>query len=109
MRDRWAVRPYDLYAMTEVGIVGSDCPEHRGIHLNEDLAIFEAVDEANRQVPPGSASQKVLVTNLFSYSQPLIRYEISDMLTMAPDPCPCGRSLALVSAIEGGNEDMLLL
>ena len=109
MRDGWGVRPYNLYAMTEVGIVGSDCPEHRGVHLNEDLAIFEAVDEANRPVPPGSASYKVLVTNLFNYTQPLIRYEISDMLTMAPEPCPCGRSLALVSAIEGRNEDMLLL
>lgn len=109
MREGWGVGPYNLYAMTEVGIVGSDCPERRGIHLNEDLAIYEAVDEANRPVPPGAPSHKLLVTNLFNYTQPLIRYEISDMVTMAPEPCPCGRSLALVSAIEGRNDDVLLL
>jgi phenylacetate-CoA ligase len=109
MREGWGVGPYNLYAMTEVGIVGSECPEHRGIHLNEDLAIYEAVDEANRPVSPGSPSHKVLVTNLFNYTQPLIRYEISDMLTMGTEPCPCGRSLALVSAIEGRNDDVLLL
>ena len=60
MREGWSVRPYNLYAITEVGIVGSDCPEHQGIHLNEDLAIFEAVDEADRPVPPGSPGHKLL-------------------------------------------------
>ena len=109
IREAWGVPPFDLYGMTEVGIVGSDCPEHRGIHLNEDLAIFEAVDESNRPVPPGSPGHKVLVTNLFNYTQPLIRYEVSDMLTISVEPCSCGRSLTLVSEIEGKNDDMLHL
>jgi phenylacetate-coenzyme A ligase PaaK-like adenylate-forming protein len=109
IRETWRVSPFDAYGMTEVGIVGSDCSEHRGFHLNDDLAIFEAVDEANQPVPPGSPSSKLLVTNLFNHAQPLIRYEVSDMLTLAGEPCPCGRPLGLVSAIEGRSDDMLHL
>jgi phenylacetate-CoA ligase len=107
--EAWGVPPFDGYGMTEVGIVGSDCGEHQGIHLNDDLAIYETVDEANHPVPPGSPSSKLLVTNLFNYAQPLIRYEVSDMLTLAAEPCRCGRPLALVSAMEGRSDDMLHL
>jgi phenylacetate-CoA ligase len=109
IREAWGVPPFDGYGMTEVGLVGSDCAEHRGIHLNDDLAIFESVDEANRPVPPGSPSHKVLVTNLFNYTQPLIRYEVSDMLTTAAEPCPCGRPLTLVTTMDGRSDDMLHL
>lgn len=109
IREAWGVAPFNIYAMTEVGPVGSDCPEHRGIHLNEDLAILETVDEANHPVPPGSPGSKVLMTNLFNYVQPLIRYEVSDMLTAAAEPCPCGRPFALVSGIGGRNDDTLVL
>jgi phenylacetate-coenzyme A ligase PaaK-like adenylate-forming protein len=31
------------------------------------------------------------------------------MLTLAGEPCPCGRPLGLVSAIEGRSDDMLYL
>lgn len=109
IREAWGVSAFDGYGMTELGIVGSDCAEHRGFHLNDDLAIFEAVDDANQPVPPGSPSSKLLVTNLFNYTQPLIRYEVSDMLTTAVEPCPCRRPLTLVSAMEGRSDDMLHL
>jgi phenylacetate-CoA ligase len=107
--EAWGVPLFNAYGMTEVGIVGSDCPEHRGVHVNEDLAIFEAVDETNHPVSPGTPGHKLLVTNLFNHSQPLIRYEVSDMVALAAEPCPCGRPLALVSAMEGRSDDMLHL
>ena len=41
------------------------------------------MDEANRPVSPGTASAKVLVTNLHNLTQPLIRYELTDRFTPA--------------------------
>src|SRR5262249_41583225 len=44
---------------------------------------------------------KVLVTNLYNRVQPLIRYEIQDVVTMSPHPCPCGSPLPLVQSVAG--------
>jgi len=44
---------------------------------------------------------------LFSRTQPLIRYEMSDRVRLAGSSCPCGRPYALLDNIEGRVEDVL--
>lgn len=110
IRETWGVLPFNIYGMTEVGIlIGSDCSFHRGIHAFEDLFIVEVVDEQNRAVPDGSLGYKLLITNLFNFTQPLIRYEVSDMITMATESCPCGRPLRLIAMVEGRSDDIIYL
>jgi phenylacetate-CoA ligase len=109
VRAAWGTSSFELYAMTEAGIIGSHCDRHTGIHLFEDQAIVEVVDEGGRPVPAGQAGHKLLVTNLVTRTQPLIRYEVSDMVAMAPGPCPCGRPFRLLQAVEGRNDDILHL
>jgi phenylacetate-coenzyme A ligase PaaK-like adenylate-forming protein len=93
--------------MTEAGILGSHCERHTGIHLFEDQAIVEVVDERNRPVPPGQVGHKLLVTNLVTRAQPLLRYEVSDMVAVAAERCGCGRPFRLLAGIEGRNDDIL--
>ena len=108
MREAWGVQPYDWYGSTEAGCaLGIDCEHHRGMHLFEDLVIVENVDEHGRPVPDGVVGHKLLVTNLFNHTQPLIRYEISDMVAIESAPCPCGRSLRRVVSIDGRSSDLL--
>ncbi|HWD47289.1 MAG TPA: phenylacetate--CoA ligase family protein [Actinomycetota bacterium] len=109
IRAAWGTSSFELYAMTEAGIVGSHCDRHTGIHLFEDQAIVEVVDERGRPVPDGQLGHKLLVTNLVNRTQPLLRYEVSDMVAMAPEPCPCGRPFRLLRGIEGRNDDILHL
>ncbi|HEX6554866.1 MAG TPA: AMP-binding protein, partial [Ktedonobacteraceae bacterium] len=71
----WHTRLFNIYAATESGVLASECASHRGLHLYEDLTIVEVADEQNRPVPPGVYGDKVLLTVLFSRTQPLIRYE----------------------------------
>lgn len=108
MREAWGVRPYDWYGSTEAGgALGIDCEHHRGMHLFEDLVIVENVDEDGRPVPDGVVGHKLLITNLFNRTQPLIRYEVSDMVAIDSAPCPCGRSLRRVVSIDGRSSDLL--
>jgi putative adenylate-forming enzyme len=102
--------PFNVYAATETAGIASDCAQHR-MHVYEDLVVVEAVDEKDRAVPPGTFGAKLLVTVLFSRTQPLIRYEMSDRVALAPsgEPCPCGRRFALLSGIDGRAEDILEL
>jgi phenylacetate-CoA ligase len=104
----WHSQPFDVYAATETAGIASECSHHR-LHLFEDLVITEVVDEANRPVPPGEFGAKLLVTVLFSRTQPLIRYEMSDRVMLSPERCGCGLPFALVGGIEGRAEDVLQL
>jgi phenylacetate-coenzyme A ligase PaaK-like adenylate-forming protein len=65
------------------------------------------VDERNRPVPPGQVGHKLLVTNLVTRTQPLLRYEVSDMAAVAAGRCGCGRPFRLLTGIEGRNDDIL--
>jgi phenylacetate-CoA ligase len=107
IRSAWGTSTFELYAMTEAGILGSHCERHTGIHLFEDQAIVEVVDERNRPVPPGQVGHKLLVTNLVTRAQPLLRYEVSDMVAVAAERCGCGRPFRLLAGIEGRNDDIL--
>lgn len=105
----WDEVLFDGYATTETGLCGMECTHHRGIHLLEDLTIFEVVDDDGRPAAPGVEGRRLLVTNLFNTALPLIRYELSDLVTIAADPCPCGRPWRLAAAISGRREDILRL
>ncbi len=60
-------------------------------------------------MPPGEIGSRLLVTNLFNRIQPLIRFEITDLVAVEPEPCPCGRSLMRLRSLEGRAEDVLEL
>jgi phenylacetate-coenzyme A ligase PaaK-like adenylate-forming protein len=106
LESAFGVPPTDFYATTE-GVWGHDC-EHGSMHLFDDMCIVENVDDDGRPVPPGEVA-RLLVTNLFNGTQPLIRFEISDLVAVEPDPCPCGRSLMRLRSLEGRAEDVLRL
>ena len=58
--EAWRTKPFDVYGATETAQAGSECQEHRGLHISEDMVILEVVDEDNRPVPPGTFGKKVL-------------------------------------------------
>jgi len=67
------------------------------------------VDDRNEPVLAGVVGAKVLVTVLFSRTQPLIRYEMSDTISLSSQRCECGREFGVVDRIEGRTEDVLQL
>ena len=103
----WSRQPLNVYGATESATIAAECDQHRGLHLFEDLVITEVVDKHNHSVPPGTPGEKVLLTVLFSRTQPLIRYEMSDQVQVATSPCPCGRPYACLETIQGRVEDVL--
>lgn len=61
----------------------------------------------NRRVPNGTAGAKLLVTTLTNRALPLIRYEISDIVTLATEPCSCGLPFWRIASIDGRREEVL--
>ena len=109
IRAAWGFEPVTIYAATESPIIASSTPDHPELEIDEDLVIVEVVDEHNDAVPPGTPGAKVLITNLVNFAQPLIRYEISDAVTLASGDNPTGRPYRRTAAIEGRRAETLRL
>jgi putative adenylate-forming enzyme len=109
VKNVWGREPFNEYGPTETANIAAECADGRRLHVYEDLVILEVVDEQNHPVPPGEYGAKLLVTTLFSRTQPLIRYELNDSVRLSSEPCVCGLPFALVEGIQGRVEDTLHL
>lgn len=90
----------NTFGSTE-GLVGSSAPDDEAVVFAEDGCIVELVDEQYRPVPPGTPSASVLVTNLENHVQPLIRYELTDVLIAVP-----GDEGHLRAAVQGRSDEV---
>ena len=70
----------DMFVSTE-GLVGHSEPGGSVLSFASDTCLAELVDDDNNPVPDGEPSAKVLVTNLHNFTQPLLRYELTDRMT----------------------------
>jgi phenylacetate-CoA ligase len=84
------------YSAAESFKIGFSCEERRGFHLHEDLCHVRT-DEAGR----------ILLSNLVNRATVLLNYPIGDVGALSDEPCPCGRTLRLLSELEGRVEDIL--
>jgi len=105
--DAWGADVGNIWATSEGGGVGIPC-DHSRSHLSDDLLIVEPVDEEGRPVAPGERSAKIYLTNLFNRALPLIRYEITDEVTVETEPCPCGSAHRCVADVQGRLDDLFV-
>src|SRR5690606_31032064 len=97
----------ETYGMGELVAAASECP-HGRLHVWPEVAHFQILRDGE-PVPPGESGE-VVGTSLINPAMPLIRYRVGDVARMDPDPapCPCGRRLPRLAAVEGRSEDALL-
>ena len=88
-----------MYASTEASAIALDC-DYGHMHLHNENLIVELVDENNNPVPVGEKSHKILITSLYERTVPLIRYEVSDKVTIHNTSCKCGNKSPWVE-VEG--------
>jgi phenylacetate-coenzyme A ligase PaaK-like adenylate-forming protein len=101
--EAWGVEVYDYWGCTE-GAYAFPCEAGKAMHLPDDLVIVEAVDRDGNVVAPGQRADKILLTNLYNRTQPLIRYEITDAMTILPGICGCGCAHRRITGLEGRTD-----
>jgi phenylacetate-CoA ligase len=79
---------YDCYGSSEVQNIAAECPRGR-MHVNADYVVLES-DGA-----PG-ASSPLLVTSLWNYAMPFIRYRNEDCGELIDGACDCGNNFPLM-------------
>jgi phenylacetate-CoA ligase len=97
-------RVFNRYGCRELSVIASECEYHAGMHVNADALIIEI--DPLPGLPEGTG--RVLATDLFNRSMPLIRYEIGDLASWTTSrPCGCSRVLPRIEKIEGRITDFL--
>lgn len=104
LEETWGVPVGNVWGTSEGGGLATPC-DHGSSHMNEDLHILELVDEQGEPVEPGARAAKVFLTNLFNLALPLIRYELTDEVTVIPGPCRCGSAHRRIEDIQGRLDD----
>ncbi len=91
---------FERYSASEVGLIAGECESHR-LHINVGSLYVERF--ALQGCGPRAAGEpgRLVVTDLFNFGMPFIRYELEDEVVLDEDTCPCGRLSPLVKAIHG--------
>jgi putative adenylate-forming enzyme len=89
-----------VYQCTE-GFLASTCT-HGNLHFHEDFLIIEKkyLDAERRRFHP-------VITDLERTTQPVIRYELNDIIHELTETCPCGSPWMAIDHIEGRSDDDL--
>ncbi len=107
LRDHWHVPLNDTYSAVETGYIALQCPAGLHYHVQSETVFVEVLDDRGRPCAPGEIG-RVIVTPLHNFAMPLIRYEIGDYAEAGP-PCPCGRTLPVLTRILGRTHNMMAL
>lgn len=99
----WDVPVANGYGMSE-GVFTGSC--RQSMHLPDDLCIIESVDSGGEPVPAGEPGSGMLLTNLYNPLLPLIRYDVSDELTVLDEACRCGSPMTRIADPQGRADDV---
>jgi len=109
LRAAWPqARIFNVYGSTESGLVASSTGgDDPCLYVNDDFFAIEPLDDCGTPVAPGESGETLAVTCLESRSLPLIRYELTDRVTLASEPSPEGLAFTRIARLEGRTCDWL--
>ena len=96
---------FNTYGCREFMMVAGECEQHKGMHVNADHLVVERVTPPKAQLDP--LTGEAIITDLFNYGMPFIRYATGDLITASTERCPCGRGLPLITQVEGRMLDAI--
>ncbi len=94
------------YNAVEAFKIGFTCEERNGFHLHEDLCHVRIVDPHGKTLADGEKGE-IVISNFVNQGTVLLNYRLGDMGVLSTAKCRCGRTLPLLSELEGRVEDIL--
>lgn len=90
---------FNTYGCREFMLIASECEQRQGLHVNADHLLVELRQPAG--VAAATPTGEVVITDLFNYGMPFVRYVNGDMATASSARCGCGRGLPLLGRVDG--------
>lgn len=96
---------YDTFGCREFMLMSAECQQEKQLHINSDHLLIETLNEQQESIT--SLSGDLVITDLFNYGMPLIRYVNGDRATLLDASCPCGNPLPLMKSVDGRKLDII--
>src|SRR5262249_9435208 len=93
------------YACGEMGCIALQSPHDHSYYVCEETVLVEILDDAGNAVQPGETGHVVL-TSLYNYATPFIRYSIGDFATLGGWGTT-GRALTRLQRVDGRPSNAL--
>ncbi len=97
---------FETYGSREFMLMGAECDRHEGLHLTSEHLLVEVVDEDGRPARDGEEGD-VVVTDLYNYGMPFVRYANGDRAVAGWGAGACGRGLPLLKKVVGRQLDII--
>ncbi|HWU76440.1 MAG TPA: phenylacetate--CoA ligase family protein [Rhodanobacter sp.] len=95
---------FNTYGCREFMLIASECERREGLHVNADHLVVELQRQPS---VPTEQPGEVVITDLFNYGMPFMRYLNGDVATAASHACSCGRGLPLLKRVDGRKLDAI--
>jgi len=102
----WNIELFSTYASTEMCTAFTECPQHTGLHIPEDLIFAEVLNENGKEVKIGEEGELV-VTTLGVKTMPLVRYATGDLVKKLANSCHCKNASGLISSVLGRKQQLI--
>jgi phenylacetate-CoA ligase len=107
IREDFGIKVVAFYNCVEVFKIGFACASGDDYHLHADLCHVRIVGPDGLDLPEGTPGE-VVISNLVNRATVLLNYRLGDMAAKTTGPCACGRTLPLLTGLDGRTEDVLL-
>jgi len=105
LEEIYGCKIHQIYQASE-GPIAMSC-KSGSLHINEDIIKIQTFNSDGTITHPGETCYKMIVTDLHRKTQPIIQYELNDLITISPQKCKCGSSFRVIEQIQGRNDDLL--
>lgn len=106
IQDVFQAPVFETYGSREFMLIGAECDRHEGLHLSMENLLVEILNDDGSPTAPGQEGN-VVITDLFNYGMPFVRYVNGDRAVAGFDLCSCGRGLPLLKQVTGRRLDTL--
>jgi phenylacetate-CoA ligase len=99
---------YNTYGCREFMLIAAECEQRNGLHVNADHLVVELRKPGSQTSShvaelhaAGMHTGEVVITDLFNYGMPFVRYVNGDVATATSSACGCDRGLPLLQRVDG--------
>ena len=104
MEEVFQCKLFDTYGCGDGMGHATECEVHGELHVCEECSIMQIVDMQGREVHDGEEGEIVL-TALYNFGFPFIRYAPGDRAVKSEKKCACGRETKMIRVLNGRSSD----
>jgi phenylacetate-CoA ligase len=100
----WGAEVFDVFGMSEAGLMGAETAAHDGIHIWTDMFFIEVVDpDSGRSLPDGEVGTLCVTPLWTNHATPFLRWNSGDLVSYASRSAGSGTFAELYPMIRHAN------